>query len=225
MFRDWLSVTGPLPEMKRTRIKICGITNIRDAESAVVSGADALGFNLFEGSARYVDAITAAEMVAGLPPYVSSVGLLVNHTAREVESILNKVSFDLLQFHGDETNEFCKRFGVPFIKALRVENVDEIRARVEAFEDSKGILLDAFVAGEFGGTGVTFDWHSLPDIGKDIVLAGGLNASNVAEAIQKVKPFAVDVSGGVESTKGRKDKNKIVSFIQAVKSADIEVYS
>jgi len=215
--------------MKRTRIKICGITNSRDAECAVASGVDALGFNLYEGSARYLDIKKAAELVSQLPPYVSSVGLLVNHTAREIEAILKEATFDLLQFHGDETNEFCKSFGVPFIKALRVKNVDDISAQVELFRDSKGILLDAFVDGEFGGTGKSFDWHSLPQIGKEsgkeIVLAGGLNADNVGEAILEVKPFAVDVSGGVEVRKGQKDEARIVSFIQAVRSADIEVYS
>jgi len=211
--------------MKRTRIKICGITNFRDAEFAVASGADALGFNMYEPSARYLDTSRAAEMVSQLPPYVSSVGLLVNHSAREIEDILNKTAFDLLQFHGDESNEFCRSFGVPFIKVLRVKTTDDIKARVDEFKDSRGILLDTFVQGEYGGTGMTFDWRSLPDLDKEIVLAGGLNAGNVGTAIHEVKPWAVDVSGGVEQSKGQKDETKIVSFIQAVRSADSEVYS
>ena len=211
--------------MKRTRIKICGITNSRDADCAVLNGVDALGFNMYEKSPRYVDIENTCRLVDHLPPYVASVGLMVNHTAEEVEAILNKVSFDLLQFHGDETNEFCKHFGLPFIKALRVKNADEIKARVNEFKDSKGILLDAFVEGVYGGTGVTFDWRSLSALGTEIVLAGGLNAGNVGQAILEARPFAVDVSGGVEHRKGQKDESKIVSFIQAVKSADSEVYS
>jgi phosphoribosylanthranilate isomerase len=211
--------------MKRTRVKICGITNSRDAGCAVRNGADALGFNMYDKSARYLDIEDACRLVDQLPPYVTSVGLMVNHSAEQVEAILRRASFDLLQFHGDEANEFCKQFGVPFIKVLRVKNVDEIKARVDEFKDSKGILLDTFVEGEYGGTGVTFDWRSLPQLGLEVVLAGGLNAGNVGEAIREASPFAVDVSGGVESRKGQKDESKIVSFIQAVKSADNEVYS
>ncbi len=211
--------------MKRTRIKICGITNISDAQSAINSGVDALGFNLYKGSARYLHPSKISELLDRLPPYVSSVGLMVNHSAKEVESILNEVSFDLLQFHGDETNEFCKSFGMPFVKVLRVRSVDDVKAQLAEFPDSKGILLDTFVEGEYGGTGATFDWQSLPDLHRQVILAGGLNASNVGEAILKVKPFAVDVSGGVEMSKGQKDENKIESFVQAVRSADIRVYS
>ena len=211
--------------MTRTRIKICGITNSRDAEFAVASEADALGFNLYEKSPRHVDVKTAASIVDRLPPYVTSVALLVNHTSDEVQLLLNEAPFDFLQFHGDETDEFCCSFGMPFIKAIRVEKLVDLERQVARFPHSKGILLDAFVESEFGGTGKTFPWTEVPGISKPVVLAGGLTPDNVMQAIEQIRPFAVDVSGGVESEKGIKDHDKISSFIRAVRAADGEVSS
>lgn len=209
--------------MTRTRIKICGITNSRDAEFAVASEVDALGFNLYEESPRYVDAKTAAGIVDQLPPYVTSVALLVNHTREDVELLLKKAPFDFLQFHGDETDEFCCSFGMPFIKAIRVEKLVDLEGQVDRFPHSKGILLDAFVEGEYGGTGKIFAWSKVPVISKPVVLAGGLTPDNVRQAIKQIRPFAVDVSSGVESEKGIKDHEKVSSFIREVRTADGEV--
>lgn len=208
--------------MRPTRIKICGITNVRDAIFAVANGADALGFNMFKTSPRYVPLETAAEIVRQLPPYVTSVALLVNHSEQEVKKVIASGVFNLLQFHGDETNEFCASFKKPFTKVLRVKNVTDLPAEIAEFGDSKGILLDTFVEGLYGGTGATFDWSQLPVIDKPIVLAGGLTADNVAQAIRQVRPYAVDVSGGVELDKGIKDHKKITDFIRQVRAADNE---
>lgn len=206
--------------MTHTRIKICGITNIRDAEFAVASEADALGFALYKKSSRYVEAKTAASIIDQLPPYVTSVALLVNHSHEDVNRLLKEAAFDLLQFHGNETDEFCCSFGIPFIKAIRVKTFSELEEQVSGYPHSKGILLDAFVEGEYGGTGRTIDWPDLPAIDRPVVLAGGLTPDNVGQAIEQVRPYAVDVSGGVESEKGVKDHKKISSFVRAVRIAD-----
>ncbi|MBQ75319.1 MAG: phosphoribosylanthranilate isomerase [Gammaproteobacteria bacterium] len=208
--------------MTRTRIKICGITNSRDAEFAVACEADALGFNLYEDSPRYIDVMAADKIIRQLPPFVISVALFVNHSDDEVHFALKKSSFDLLQFNGDETNDYCRSFGKPFIKVFRVEAPWELEERVNEFPHSRGVLLDAFVEGEYGGTGKTIDWKGIPAINRPVVLAGGLNADNVGLAIEQVRPFAVDVSSGVESEKGIKDHGKIASFIRAVRAADSE---
>lgn len=208
--------------MRPTKIKICGITNVRDAIFAVANGADALGFNMFKNSPRAVRLETAAEIVRQLPPYVTSVALLVNHNEQEVKKVIASGAFNLLQFHGDETNDFCASFKKPFTKALRVKNVTDLAAEVANFGDSTGILLDTFVEGVYGGTGTRFDWSLLPAIDKPIVLAGGLTVDNVAQAIRQVKPYAVDVSGGVELDKGIKDHKKVTDFIRQVRAADNE---
>jgi phosphoribosylanthranilate isomerase len=208
--------------MRSTKIKICGITNIRDAIFAVANGADALGFNMFKASPRYVTLETATEIVRQLPPFVTSVALLVNHSEKEVKEVIASGVFNLLQFHGDETNDFCGAFRKPFTKVLRVKNVTDLPAELVKFRDSKGILLDTFVEGVYGGTGTSFDWSSLPVLDKPIVLAGGLTPDNVAQAIRQVRPYAVDVSGGVELDKGIKDHKKITDFIRQVRAADNE---
>jgi phosphoribosylanthranilate isomerase len=208
--------------MRSTKIKICGITNIRDAIFAVANGADALGFNMFKASPRYVTLETATEIVRQLPPFVTSVALLVNHSEEEVKEVIASGVFNLLQFHGDETNDFCASFRKPFTKVLRVKNVADLPAELVKFRDSKGILLDTFVEGLYGGTGTRFDWSSLPVLDKPIVLAGGLTADNVVQAIRQVRPYAVDVSGGVELDKGIKDHKKITDFIRQVRAADNE---
>lgn len=209
--------------MTPTKIKICGVTNVRDAIFAVANGADALGFNMYKNSPRYVRLETAVEIVRQLPPYVTSVALLVNHSEAEVKNVVAKGVFNLLQFHGDETNDFCTSFSIPFVKALRVKNLSELPAEVARFGDSRGILLDAFLEGQYGGTGQKINWRELPEIDKPIILAGGLTSNNVAQAIRQVKPFAVDVSGGVEAEKGIKDHKMIIDFILQVRAADNEV--
>lgn len=203
--------------MNRVRIKICGITRVEDALAAAAAGADAVGLVFFAGSKRCVDAARAREIVAALPPFVSAVGLFVNAGADEVRRVLDIVPLDLLQFHGDEDAAYCRRFGRPYLKAVRVRSADDIRRAQAAYPDVRALLLDAYVEGEYGGTGRSFDWSLLPqDLGQNWVLAGGLTPQNVAAALAASRAPAVDVSGGVEAAAGIKDAAKIVAFAAAV---------
>ncbi|NQV64472.1 MAG: phosphoribosylanthranilate isomerase [SAR86 cluster bacterium] len=203
-----------------TRVKICGITHPDDALMAVRAGADALGFVMYEPSPRFVDAPSAQKICAQVPVFVTRVGLFVNHSREQVGAILRQVPFDLLQFHGDESNEFCASFDRPFIKAIRIAPGDDVAQLVAQYPDSRGVLLDAFVDGLYGGTGRTIDWHQLPGLNTAVVLAGGLDPNNVGLAIANAAPYGVDVSGGVERSKGRKDADKIIGFMRAVRAAD-----
>jgi phosphoribosylanthranilate isomerase len=203
-----------------TRVKICGITNTADAFDAVSAGASALGFNMYEPSPRYVAPLLAQALCAAVPVFVSRVGLFVNHSRDQVMQICDLVDFDLLQFHGDESNAFCASFGRPFIKALRVAPGDDVAAAVNRFPDSRGILLDAFTDGLYGGTGRTIDWQQIPALKQSVILAGGLDVDNVGNAIRRVSPFAVDVSGGVERSRGVKDADKMRRFVAAVRDTD-----
>jgi phosphoribosylanthranilate isomerase len=203
-----------------TRVKICGITNTADVFDAVSAGASALGFNMYEPSPRYVAPMLAQALCAAVPVFVSRVGLFVNHSCDEVMQICDLVDFDLLQFHGDESNEFCASFGRPFIKALRVAPGDDVVAAVNRFPSSRGILLDAFTDGLYGGTGRTINWQQIPALKQPVILAGGLDADNVGNAIRLVSPFAVDVSGGVELSRGVKDADKMRRFVAAVHDTD-----
>ncbi len=208
----------------RIRVKICGITRTQDAQAAVAAGADALGFVFFSKSPRYVAPETAAAIIRELPPFVTTVGLVVDASAEEVRVLLQTVPLSLLQFHGDESNEFCAQFGKPWIKALTVKPDGDVTAEIARYPDASGILLDAWHPDLKGGTGQTFDWRRFPKkTGKALVLAGGLTPENVAEAVKVTQPYAVDVSGGVEKTdaagvlqKGIKDAVKIEAFIDAV---------
>jgi len=204
-----------------TRVKICGITHPDDVATAVAAGAAARGFNMYGPSPRYVDVTEAQRLCALVPVFVSRVGLFVNHSREQVSAICRQVPFDLLQFHGDESNEFCASFDRPFIKAIRVAPEDDVAERVAEYPDSHGVLLDAYTDGLYGGTGRTIDWQQLPVLQKAVILAGGLNPDNVAAAIASVAPHGVDVSGGVERTKGRKDPGKLLDFIRAVRAADL----
>jgi phosphoribosylanthranilate isomerase len=204
----------------RTRIKICGITNHEDAANAVASGADALGFNFFKGSTRYISPGKAAEICAQVPAFVATVGLFVNEPLADVNRIIGSLRLGLVQFHGDETPEYCDSVGHPYMKALRATNRDQIKVEAQSFETAQAILVDTATDGQFGGTGKTFDWSMLPDLGKPVVLAGGLDATNVGAAIAATHPYAVDVSGGVERSRGVKDVAKMKKFVEAVQSAD-----
>lgn len=206
--------------MSAVRSKICGITCIDDALAAVESGADALGFVFYAKSPRAVSVQQARTIIAALPPFVTTVGLFVNASACELNETLDAVPLDLLQFHGDETPGQCQGFR-PYIKALRVKAGDDIAQACAMYGSASGILLDAYVEGVPGGTGEVFDWSLIPrDLSKPIILAGGLNANNVADAIRQVRPYAVDVSGGVEKSKGIKDHDKIQAFMQAVRGTN-----
>lgn len=209
--------------MPRTRVKICGITNEHDAELAVSAGADALGFNFYSKSARYITPKSAARICASLPPFVQSVGLFVDLAFDEMGSILKQVQLDVLQFHGNETPDYCEASGKRYVKAVRGTSAADILSEHQRYSSACGLLVDSMVDGQFGGTGKSFDWDILPNLTTPLILAGGLNVENVAEAIKRVTPFAVDVSGGVERTKGVKDANLMKNFVLAVQAADLEV--
>ncbi|AJQ48398.1 MULTISPECIES: phosphoribosylanthranilate isomerase [Pseudomonas] len=206
--------------MSNVRSKICGITRIEDALAAAEAGADAIGFVFYAKSPRAVDVRQARAIIAELPPFVTTVGLFVNASRCELNEILEVVPLDLLQFHGDETPQDCEGYHRPWIKALRVRPGDDLEAACQLYAGARGILLDTYVAGVPGGTGEAFDWSLVPaHLSKPIILAGGLSADNVGQAIAQVRPYAVDVSGGVEQAKGIKDAAKIEAFMQAVKQA------
>lgn len=208
--------------MMRVRSKICGITNLEDALAAVDAGADALGLVFYPPSPRAVTIEQAQQILAGLPPFVCSVGLFVDASRQELDQHLAQLPLDLLQLHGDESSEYCENLPRPYIKALRVRPGEDLAAQAVRYKEARAILLDSFVAGVPGGTGQAFDWQLVPeDFPKPLVLAGGLNAANVAQAIAELKPYAVDVSGGVERTKGLKDHAQLRAFIRAVQSASI----
>jgi len=206
--------------MSNVRSKICGITRIEDALAAAEAGADAIGFVFYAKSPRAVDVRQARAIIAELPPFVTTVGLFVNASRCELNEILEVVPLDLLQFHGDETPADCEGYHRPWIKALRVRPGDDLDAACQLYSGARGILLDTYVAGVPGGTGEAFDWSLVPArLSKPIILAGGLSADNVGQAIAQVRPYAVDVSGGVEQAKGIKSAAKIEAFMQAVKQA------
>ena len=206
--------------MNKVRIKICGLTRVQDVQSAVVAGADALGFVLYPPSPRAVTSAKAAELIQSVPAFVTTVALFVNETALEVERALTENQFDLLQFHGDESAEFCRQFNRPYMKAIRVRSAQDIHDAVQQYPDAKALLLDAYVENLPGGTGQAFDWRLIPELSIPWVLAGGLNANNVADALIQVQPFAVDISGGVEARKGIKDEQKIKDFINEVRNVE-----
>ncbi len=206
--------------MTVVRSKICGITRIEDALAVVEAGADAIGLVFYGKSPRAVSVEQAAAILHALPPFVTTVGLFVDMPRDELQQLLQRLPLDLLQFHGDESPADCEGFGRPYIKALRVRPGEDVAAAMAPYTGARGILLDTFVEGVPGGTGASFDWSLVPeDAAKPIILAGGLDSDNVARAIRQVRPYAVDVSGGVEASKGIKDAGKIRAFVRAVRDA------
>ncbi|SNT11164.1 phosphoribosylanthranilate isomerase [Pseudomonas segetis] len=206
--------------MSVVRSKICGITRLEDARVAVSAGADAIGFVFYAKSPRAVTIEQAQAIIAQLPPFVTTVGLFVDMPREQLSQLLQQVPLDLLQFHGDETPAQCEGFARPYIKALRVQPGDDIASQVAAYTSASGVLLDTFVSGVPGGTGQAFDWSLVPQgLEMPIILAGGLTPDNVEAAIRQVRPYAVDVSGGVEASKGIKDSSKVQAFVHAVRSA------
>jgi phosphoribosylanthranilate isomerase len=206
--------------MSRTRIKICGLTRPEDVLAAVRAGADAIGFVFYPHSPRFVSFERAAELAALLPPFVTAVGLFVNASADFVGAALERVPLQLLQFHGDESDAECARHGRPWIKAARMRpGVDLVEFAV-SHPGARGILVDAFVEG-YGGGGATFDWSLIPaGFDRPLILSGGLDPDNVAAAVRRLRPWAVDVSSGVESAKGIKDAARIAAFVAGVRDAD-----
>ena len=204
----------------RTRVKICGITRVEDALIAVAQGADAIGLVFYPPSPRYVTPVQAAEIVNALPAFVTVVALFVDASRADVEAVLSQVNIDLIQFHGQESADECRQYGKSYMKAIRVKSDTNLVQYAIEYSDAKALLLDAYAEGVPGGTGQVFDWTVIPkNLSKPIVLAGGLDAENVEQAIRQVKPYAVDVSGGVEFKKGIKDAAKIAAFMRGVSNA------
>ena len=205
-----------------TAVKICGITRADDARTGARLGAHALGFVFYAKSPRHVTPARAAEIVRALPPFVTAVGLFVNAGPREVERVLEQVPLDLLQFHGEETPEFCGQFRVPYVKAVRVRAGLDLLQYAQHYRAARGLLLDAYIEGAHGGTGTAFDWTLIPrELPLPVILSGGLNPENVAEAVRRIRPWAVDVSSGVEASPGVKDPRSIAAFMKEVRSADV----
>jgi phosphoribosylanthranilate isomerase len=199
----------------RTRVKICGITRIEDALYAANLGADAIGLVFYAPSPRAVHIAQAREIVQALPPFVSTVGLFVNAEVAEIQETLQAVPLDLLQFHGEESPAYCAQFNRPYIKAIRMQTSTDLEKLAQEYATAQALLLDTYVAGVQGGTGIAFDWRQVPrEFSKPLILAGGLNPENVQAAISQVRPYAVDVSGGVEASKGIKDPEKLIAFMR-----------
>lgn len=204
----------------KVRTKICGITNLEDALQAIESGADALGFVFYEKSPRNISASKAFEICRQIPPFVSKVGLFVNASSEEIKSVCSTVPLDLIQFHGDERESDCIIFGIPYIKAIRIRSSEDFNLAEKTYPNSQGILVDTYKPGIPGGTGEKFDWSLLPiERKKPLILAGGLNEQNIYQAIQSVHPYAVDVSGGVEQVKGKKNHHTVTQFLNEVSRA------
>jgi phosphoribosylanthranilate isomerase len=203
-----------------TRVKICGITCPQDGLLAAQAGADAIGLVFYGKSPRNVGQEQAASIVRALPPFVTTVALFVNPQPEHVNAVLSQVRPDVLQFHGEEPPEFCRSFGVPYLKALRVRPETDLLQSAALYVDAQGLLLDAWSETAHGGTGERFDWNLIPnDLPKPFVLAGGLKPDNVRLAVETVRPWAVDVSSGVEASKGIKDAALIAAFMKEVKNA------
>jgi phosphoribosylanthranilate isomerase len=205
----------------RTRVKICGITRPADGVAAAQAGADAIGLVFYPKSPRYLSAERAIEIRDALPPFVQTVALFVNADAAQVSQVLGRVKPSLLQFHGDETPEFCGQFGVPFVKACRIRPGVDALQYLQPFSRAAAWLVDSFVP-EYGGVGESFDWSLVPrGLARPLILSGGLDQKNVARAIRAVHPWGVDVSSGVESAKGIKDAGKMAAFVAEARNADV----
>ncbi len=218
-----MTMAGAARRLARTRVKICGLTRADDACAAMAAGADALGLVFYLRSPRCVDVERARAVTAGLPPFVTVVGLFVDAPADEVRAVLEAVRIDLLQFHGEEPPEYCAGFPRPYIKALRMREGLDLRQAMRAHRRALGLLLDAYSPAAPGGSGLSFDWDRVPaDLPVPVILAGGLTPENVGAAVRRVRPFAVDVSSGVESAPGIKDPDRVRRFLEAVRRADAD---
>jgi phosphoribosylanthranilate isomerase len=207
----------------RTRVKICGITRSEDARSAIGYGADAIGLVFFEGSPRHVPLEQARRITAAVAPFVTVVGLFVDASPSGIRHVLENVPLALLQFHGHESNDDCSGYGLPFIKSVAMKPDTDLCEQIRAYPDAAGILLDAWQPQSHGGGGQTFDWTQVPhDLKVPVILAGGLTATNIAAAIRQVRPYAVDVSSGVESGKGIKSAGMISAFMKGVRDSDAD---
>ena len=203
--------------MTGVRVKICGMTRSDDVQAAVQAGVDALGFVFARRSKRVLDVALAAELVAQVPAFVSRVGLFMDQDTAAVASVLSQVPLNLLQFHGREDADFCRQFGLPYIKAVSMGSDQAVQRAADEYPDAAALLLDSHAPGGVGGTGAVFDWAMIPSASMPLVLAGGLTPGNVRQAVAQVKPWAVDVSSGVEDRPGVKNKELMCEFIQEAK--------
>jgi phosphoribosylanthranilate isomerase len=205
----------------RTRVKVCGITRLEDLSAAAEAGVDAIGLVFYPPSPRFLDLARAAALRAAAPPFVTTVALFVNPPVAQVREVLQRVQPAMLQFHGEETPEFCGQFGLPYLKACRVRPGVDLLEYLRPFSGAAGWLLDSHVE-EYGGVGESFDWSLVPaERVRPLVLSGGLAPGNVGQAVRRVRPWAVDVSSGVESAKGIKDAARIAAFVTEVRNADV----
>lgn len=201
-----------------TRVKFCGLRHKDDVAEAVALGVDALGFVFYEPSSRYVAPEDAATLTRAVPAFLTRVGLFVNENAETIKRIFEIARLNLIQYHGEESPEFCDSVGLPYIKAFRVRQDTDIRGAMDRYPNASGFLLDAYVKGQPGGTGERFDWGLIPRSYAPIILAGGLTPGNAKDAIEQVAPWALDVSGGIESKPGRKDPDKMARFMDACRN-------
>lgn len=201
-----------------TRVKFCGLTHDEDITRAVELGVDALGFVFYAPSSRSVAPDHAAMLTSSVPAFVTRVGLFVNEQPEIIQSIFERTRLNLIQYHGDESPEFCDAVGLPFIKAFRVQPGIDIQTEMDRYPNASGFLLDAYVKGQPGGTGERFDWALIPQSNAPIILAGGLSPDNAKDAIEQVAPWALDVSGGIETKRGRKDPDKMARFMTACRN-------
>jgi phosphoribosylanthranilate isomerase len=201
-----------------TRVKFCGFTHQDDVAQAVALGADALGFVFYGPSSRYVSPEHAQTLTRSVPAFVTRVGLFVNEEAETVQRIFELARLNLIQYHGEESPEFCDAIGLPYIKAFRVRKGMDLRTEMDRYPNASGFLLDAYVKGQPGGTGEGFDWELIPQSHAPIILAGGLTPDNAKDAIDQVAPWALDVSGGIETKPGRKDPDKMARFMNACRN-------
>lgn len=205
-----------------TAVKICGITRAEDALAAARAGAHAIGLVFYEPSPRYVQPARAAEIIRALPPFITTVGLFVDAPATTVRAVLAQAAVQTLQFHGAEPPEFCRQFGRPYFKTVRMKPGVDLLQYARDYQDAKALLLDSYVEGLHGGSGAAFDWSLVPPgLPLPVILSGGLTVENVGDAVRRVRPSAVDVSSGVESAKGVKDAARIAAFIKGVRNADV----
>ncbi len=205
--------------MQRTRIKFCGITRLEDLQIAVDLGVDAIGLVFCPTSPRAINVQQARMLVDRCKPFITSVGLFMNQDAGTISSIIEKVPVDMLQFHGQESEQFCHSFGLPYLKSIAMGGAGQAVSKSD-YASSAGLLLDSNELGEPGGSGKQFDWQNIPTLDRLIILAGGLDSNNVGDAVKQVRPYAVDVSSGIESAKGIKEFNKMKNFVSSVRDAD-----
>ncbi len=205
--------------MKRTRIKFCGITRLEDFQAAQVLGVDALGLVFCPQSPRAIDVQQARTLIDHCGPFITSVGLFMNQDAGTISGVLEQVPVDLLQFHGTESEQFCASFGRPYVKSIAMGSLTNELSE-SSYPSASALLLDSNELGQPGGSGKQFNWQTVPKLDRPLILAGGLDSTNVGDAIKQLRPYAVDVSSGIEFAKGIKDINKMSEFVKSVREAD-----